>query len=427
MRILHLTPGTGNFYCGSCLRDNTLVLALRKLGHDAVMVPLYLPHVTEGPGAAPGAPVRMGGVNIYLQEKFAFFRRAPRWLGRMLDAPFLLRLAARRAGMTAARDLGAETVSVLAGEEGRHARELEKLIDWMKGLRPPDAVLLSNSMLAGTARRIRGALGVPVISSLQGEDAFLDALPDPHRQRAWETLRARARDVAAFIAPSRFYAERMADRLGVDRERVHVIMHGIDVEGYEPAQVPPSPPVIAFLSRMHETKGLAELVNAFVLLKRRDRIKGLRLCVIGSRVRSDDAYMREVCRPLIEHGLHEEVRFHPNVSRGQKQALLRSCSLLSVPALEESFGLYVPEALASGLPVVLPARGAFPELIEATGGGILFDPDDGQALARSIEDRLADPDRARAIGARGRAAVLESFTAERMAREVAELCRRIAG
>jgi hypothetical protein len=41
MRILHLTPGTGNFHCGSCLRDHALIKALRVRGHDALMAPLY--------------------------------------------------------------------------------------------------------------------------------------------------------------------------------------------------------------------------------------------------------------------------------------------------------------------------------------------------------------------------------------------------
>ena len=48
MRILQLTPGTGTFLCGSCLRDNTLVVKLRERGHDALIAPLYLPFALEG-------------------------------------------------------------------------------------------------------------------------------------------------------------------------------------------------------------------------------------------------------------------------------------------------------------------------------------------------------------------------------------------
>ena len=60
MRILHLTPGTGSFHCGSCLRDNALVKALRARGHDAMMVPLYLPLVTDADDANPEQAVRVG-------------------------------------------------------------------------------------------------------------------------------------------------------------------------------------------------------------------------------------------------------------------------------------------------------------------------------------------------------------------------------
>ncbi len=80
MRILHLTPGTGSFHCGSCLRDNALVKALRARGHDAMMVPLYLPLVTDADEANPEQAVRVGGVGLFLQQKFPWFRFMPRSL-----------------------------------------------------------------------------------------------------------------------------------------------------------------------------------------------------------------------------------------------------------------------------------------------------------------------------------------------------------
>src|SRR6185436_12737126 len=87
MRLIYLTPGTGSFYCGTCMRDNALVTALRRLGHDATLVPLYLPLTLDEPDASAGTPLFMGGVNVYLQQKSALFRKTPRWIDRFFDAP----------------------------------------------------------------------------------------------------------------------------------------------------------------------------------------------------------------------------------------------------------------------------------------------------------------------------------------------------
>ena len=195
MRILQLTPGTGSFYCGSCIRDRALVVGLRRLGHDAIMAPLYLPPIFEqsddtvvdGNGQTSAAPpVFFGGINVFLQEKSWLFRHSPRWIDRMFDAPAMLRRAARRAGMTRPRDLGALTLSMLRGEEGRQAKELDKLVAWLRAQPRFDVVSLSNALLLGMAGRIRRELDVPVVCSLQGEDSFLDGLPEPYRAQCWQ-------------------------------------------------------------------------------------------------------------------------------------------------------------------------------------------------------------------------------------------------
>ena len=100
MRILQLTPGTGHFYCGSCLRDDALAKALRGLGHAVENVPLYLPFVLEEHGAEERQPVHMGGINMYLQHKLPVLGKAPGWVRGLLDAPGLLRWVASRGGMT---------------------------------------------------------------------------------------------------------------------------------------------------------------------------------------------------------------------------------------------------------------------------------------------------------------------------------------
>ncbi len=180
-------------YCGNCLRDNALVGALRQLGHRTRMVPLYLPMRLEQADNSAGTPLFFGGVNVYLEQKSALFRATPRWLHRLFDAPGLLAWASGRAARTRARDLGPLTLSMLRGELGHQARELEELVNWLKTSVEADVICLSNALLAGLARRIKAELGLPVVCFLQGEDSFLNALPDYHRETAWRTPgRARA-------------------------------------------------------------------------------------------------------------------------------------------------------------------------------------------------------------------------------------------
>ena len=426
MKITLLIPGTGHFHCGSCLRDLTLAKALRGLGHDVTMVPLYLPFMTEDADRTSDE-VLMGGINMYLQQKSRLFARLPQWLHNRLDTPGLLRWVAARAGMTEPAGLGAMTLSLLEGEHGRQTHELDRLVEWMTGHERPDVICLSNVLLSGMARRLKEATGVSLVCTLQGEAPFLDALPSPFRDQAWATLGERVNDIDALVPVSRHYGELMRGRLDVDESRMHVVYNGIDVDELQPAASGPERPTIGYLARMCADKGLHTLVEAFCILRSEGRVPEACLHVAGTKVRQDDAYVRGLRKRLRAHGLDDDARFDANVDRDEKHRFLSSLSVLSVPATYgESFGLYVLESLAVGVPVVQPRSGAFPELIEATEGGLLCEPDDPRALAGSLEELLLDERRAREIGARGRDAVLERFTAKHMARGFEQVCMMVA-
>ena len=119
---------------------------------------------------------------------------------------------------------------------------------------------------------------------------------------------------------------------------------------------------------------------------------------------------------LADAGYIGEVSFNPNLNRAEKLEFLQALTVFSVPAnYGEAFGLYVIEALAAGVPVVQPRAAAFPELIAATGGGVLCEPNDSKSLADALEELLLNPDRARVLGEAGRQAVAEQFSAEVMA------------
>jgi glycosyltransferase involved in cell wall biosynthesis len=429
LRIVQITPGAGKMYCGACVRDNALVSALRRQGHAALMAPLYLPLTLDEEDQTAGTPIFFSGINVFLDQRWAFFRKAPGWLHRLLARPFLLKLAAGAAGKTRAEDLGELTLSMLRGEHGHQARELDDLIHWLRGEKP-DVVCLSNALLAGMARRIRSEVRVPVMCSLQGEDFFLDALPEPHRQAAWRITAERAADVDMFIAPSAYFARFMATRLNIPPERIKVLVNGINLDGYATAAPPASqagPPVLGYFARLCREKGLDQLIEAFIRLKKRDGLGHLKLRVGGSCGPADQAIVESLRQTLAAHNVLAGVEFCPNLSRAAKLEFLRSLSVFSVPASHpEAFGLYVIEALAAGVPVVQPDHGGFPELIAVTGGGVLVPARNTEALAGAIESLLLSPERARAMGEAGRQAVRQRFSVETMASDFARLCRQAA-
>lgn len=426
MKIIQLTPGTGNFYCGSCLRDNAMVKVMNARGHEAMMLPMYLPHMVDEEEAGEGQPLFFGGINVYLEQKFSLFRHTPKWVDRLFNSKWLLKWAAGKSDMTKAKDLGELAVSMVAGEEGKQLKEIEYLVKWLKAHEVPDVISLSNVMLIGLVRRLKEELGCKVVCTMQGEDTYLDSLVEPYRTECWKLLRERAVDVDRFIAVSDYHGDIMRERMGLSDEQVKRVWNGINLEGYEVGADKIDPPVIGYLARMCYPKRLHVLVDAYIRLKEMGAVPGVRLHVAGSMNDSDKAYVEEQRAKLEQAGVIGDVQFMPNLTHEEKLAFFRELSVFSVPATYgESFGLYVIEAWAAGVPVVQPRHGAFVELMERTGGGMLCEADDIEALAVCLGELLGDHERGRELGRQAREVVLQEFSVERMTEQVLEIMQEV--
>ncbi|RME95441.1 MAG: glycosyltransferase [Verrucomicrobia bacterium] len=424
MRLVQLTPGAGRMYCGNCLRDNALVRAWQRQGHQALLVPLYLPLTLDEEDLSGESPIFFSGLNVYLDQKLPWFRRAPEWLRRWFRGRRLLGWVGARAARTRAEEVGDMTISMLLGPEGNQARDLQELVDWLAGQPRADGFFLSNALLLGLAPGLKRAFDSPVFAFLAGEDSFVDAMPEPARSEVWRLMARRAREVDRFLAPSRYFAERMQARLDLPADKVAVAPTGISLEGYPATPAPaPRPPVIGYLARMCEAKGLPLLVDAFIELRRRGRVPGVRLAVAGSCGPTDEPVVAAQRAKLESAGLQDAVTFRPNLPREEKIRFLRGLTLFSVPATYgEAFGLYLVEAMAAGVPVVQPPEAAFPELIEATGGGLLARETTPTALAEAWEELLSDPARRDQLARQGQQAVHANYKDEGAARRILELC-----
>jgi glycosyltransferase involved in cell wall biosynthesis len=421
MRIAYIASGAGNMYCGSCIHDNTLAAALIKLQHQVALVPLYTPMRTDEESVSIDH-VFYGGINVYLQQKSSLFRHTPSSVDSLFNTRRLLKWISRFTSSTDARALGPLTISVLQGEEGNQRKELHKLIDWLRDSYQPEIVHLTNSMFVGFARDMKKALRVPVLCSLQGEDIFLEELAEPYKTKALHVLRERAKEVDGFIATSRYYAAFMSEYLNIEPSRIDVVRLGLKLKdhGAEKPSLPDHPFVIGYLARICPEKGLHVLVEAFHQLIQ----KGVdaRLHVAGYLGKRDQSYFDDLMRKITAYGWKNRFEYRGEVSRQEKIEFLNRLHVLSVPATyKEPKGLYILEALANGVPVVQPDHGAFTELIEATGGGLLAEPQSARSLAEKLETLSGNATLRQQLGQKGKEAVHSRFSDRGMAMETIQV------
>ncbi|MCC6417711.1 MAG: glycosyltransferase family 4 protein [Gemmataceae bacterium] len=422
MKIAYITAGAAGNFCGSCMRDNTLVAALQKFGHDALLIPTYTPIRTDEKDVST-TRVFFGGINVYLQQKLSLFRHTPWTLDRLFDFPALLRWVSRFAVRTQAEDLGDLTLSVLQGEHGRQRKEIEKLVRWLADEVRPQLVVLTNVLLSGLVHRVKEILRVPVVATLQGDDIFLEALPPDYRARSIDLIRDHNREIDGFIATSRYYADFMAGYLGTPRDRTDVVYPGLNLKGHGgPRPSRHGPPVVGYFARVCPEKGFHALADAFRALCAMPGAPQSQFLASGWLGENDRPYFEEVQQRLHGSGLAHCFRYLESPDHESKVRFFHAVDVLSVPTVyREPKGLYVLEALANGVPVVQPAHGSFPELIELTGGGLLVKPEDPHDLAHGLRRLLEDETLRRELGERGKDVVWSRFTAESMARATAEV------
>jgi len=151
----------------------------------------------------------------------------------------------------------------------------------------------------------------------------------------------------------------------------------------------------------------------------------LHLRAAGYLNAADRPYLERIREQLVVWGLADKFEYAGEPDRSGKIKLLQSFDLMSVPAVyRESKGLSIIEALANGVPVVQPAHGSYPELVEDTGGGVLFEPENVADLALKLEHMIRAPQLREEFGKRAHAAVHERYTDRRMAESTVALYRR---
>lgn len=427
MKVAYITAGAAGMYCGTCIHDNTVATVLKKQGHYVSLIPTYTPTRTDEENVSMDR-VFYGGINVYLQQKLSFFRHTPWSFDRMLDSPKLLNSLASLSTSTDARDLGELTVSMLKAEQGYQKKELSKLVKWLQEENQPEIVYLTNSMLIGMAKEIKNALDVPVICALQGEDIFLRDLIEPYKTEALTLLAERAADADGFVAPCNYYAQFMAkEYLRIAVDKIHIVPLGLNLDGHGDVDQKAAPPPlkIGFLARICHEKGLHLLVSAFYTLTKELGTDNVELHVAGYLGKKDEHYFEELVNQIHAWGLQQSFVHYGEVTRSQKIDFLNLLHVFSVPTVyRESKGLSILEALANGVPVVQPEHGSFPEMVDATGGGILVQPESSDAVAEGILHLYQDSEKRRHLGITGKQNVHQNFSDEIIAQQLMQVFQK---
>jgi glycosyltransferase involved in cell wall biosynthesis len=410
------------------MHDNALAKALIAQGHECLLLPIYTPIRTDEPSVG-SEQVFFGGINVFLQQKMPLLGRLPRPMLKWLDAPWLIRAATRRAGSTNPALLGDLTISMLRGTEGRQAGEVRRLVRWLADDLKPDAIIMTNLLIGGCIPEIRQAMDTKILVWLQGDDIFLDHLLPRHREQAIALMRETAAQVDGCLVNSRFYAKKMGDLLEIPESKRHILPLAIPTGPFDQplvastraqtSETAKGPVRIGYFARLAPEKGFHFLVDAFIELSRQIGPGNATLHYGGWLGENNREYFRLTQKRLTDAGLGRYHTHHGSPDLAEKVALMRQFDLFSVPTdYEEPKGLFVLESLASGVPVIQPSHGAFPELLASTGGGVLFEPRNAGLLAQGIQALVTNPAELQRLSVEGHGGIRARHTIEHQARGI---------
>ena len=427
MKIAFITAGAGKSYCGSCLHDILLIQSLIDSGHNVKVIDMYTPLSVDFD--APPLPVKKihySGINTYLRQKFAFFRRRPLALNRFFERPSVVNFALGFGMDVSPVQLGEMTLSVLRGKNGNQALDLAGVMGELKKSAPYDVCVLSNSMLSALAPEIKKELNTPVVCQLMGEEAFITMLGEPYWSSSIEALRKNVISVDAFISHSGEYSKIMSDFLGRKAEDIIAVNPSVNAALYDGIKRREKPFTVGFLSKLNKAKGFDGLLSAFIILVKEHKADAYLLA--GGEILDGEskAYFEEVMKKAASAGVAGRFKYLGRLEFAAKKGFFAGSSVFSVPSLfPESKGIAALEALAAGLPVALPDHGAYRDIVKNTGGGLLYKPGSASGLAALLKKFYDEPALAGKLGEAGREGVKNRYSVKKMTEMNVEVYRKV--
>ncbi|MDR1897671.1 MAG: glycosyltransferase family 4 protein, partial [Prevotellaceae bacterium] len=384
MKILFIVPGAGDaFYCGNCFRDNLHANALRKAGHDVVIMPLYLP--LNHKSFKADTPLFFPAASFYVAQKFFSRKPMPRWMERILNSQRILNLASSFSGSTSAEGMEEMTLSMINGDDAVFNTQVAQLVEWIVNCEKPDIIHLSSTLIGGVAKAVKQNVNIPIVCSMQDEEVWIQSLKPGYDALAWKGIEDNLKYIDKFVVSSGFYKDIISAKIPQIKD-IDIIYPGIDIRKYASEQLPQNP-TVGFFYRMNKDNGLDILAEAFVMLKKRNSIKNLKLKIGGGYTSKDKRFLKQVKKTLSP--CIADVEFSHNYSLDEHTKFYGEITVISVPiTFDEGVGLYLCEAFAAGRPAVEPDTGSFREITE--NAGVLYSPNNSASLADAIEKILTN-------------------------------------
>jgi glycosyltransferase involved in cell wall biosynthesis len=424
MKIVYLITGSGgSFYCGNCYRDMIYLRAIRKVpGIQATAIPLYLPPDETNVETGLDKHVFFGAISMYLREKVPFLRNMPSFLDKIFDSGPMLKIAANRAGTTRTEGLEEMTLSMIEGENAFPEKELQRLIAYLTKDGQPDIIHLSNALIIGLARQLKKRMNVKIVCSLLNEDDWLDEMVEPYQSKAWQMISQEAGNVDAFITPSNYFKELFISKTGVSGDNFNIVPMAVDAIDLNDIVNKSQYPSLGYFCRINSQNGFDKLVDAFIDLKRKNVLPGLTLHVSGGFTGDDKSFITKQIKKIKNNGLSDSLKIYPEFQGNGKHEFFSNIDIMSVPVRKhDGYGLYLLEANSAGIPVVQPATGGFPEIIEKTKGGITYSPDTVDELSASLLRLFRDENLRKQLGRSGRENVNKELSINKMSAGLADV------
>lgn len=256
----------------------------------------------------------------------------------------------------------------------------------------PDLILSGHVVASLGAIALRRTLRVPLVQYVHA---------DEFRVRA-RLCAAAVKNADATIAVSR-YTRQMCLDAGADSTRVHVIPPGIDLPAAPVAERGERPTLLTVATLLFRYKGHDVMVRALPLI--RAKVPEVQWVVVG-----DGPFRPALENAIRAYDIEDAVDLRGRVSDLEREEWLDRASVFCMPSRipaaglgGEGFGIVYMEAAAHGIPTIGGNVAGARDAVADGETGLLVDPTDHLALAAAATELLSNPERAREMGAAGRA------------------------
>lgn len=217
----------------------------------------------------------------------------------------------------------------------------------------------------------------------------------------------------ALIAVSKYTVDELTDLYGIDKNKIHVIYNGVDIERFKPRPNRDElrkefglkkEKVVLFVGRLYHRKGLETLLESVPpVLKEFNNVK---FVISGTGFKQKEESLKNLAKQL---GIEDHVKFLGYVPDDKLPLLYSASDIFVLPAIYENFPFAILEAQSTALPVISTKVGGIPEFLVDTENGFLIDPGDTKQLTQKVLTLLQSPELAKQMGDHGRKLIEEKL------------------